>query len=271
VLTFVDVTELHLAKEAVRNAQLQLELRVQERTAELDTVNANLREEMAINQQALKLRFELQGRLVDAQEAERGRISRELHDEVGQQITGLMLAMKALESTPAAEQTPARWRELRAAAEQVGQEIHQLATELRPIALDALGLSRALSGYLAAWSERSGIAVDFFTSGIDEPRMPKPVETSLYRIVQEATNNVAKHASAKNVSISVERRAGSVLGIIEDDGTGFDFEALQRRDTTRIGIAGMQERVTILGGVLTIESTPGSGTTVRVELPIFLV
>ena len=173
VLTFVDVTELHLAKEAVRNAQLQLERRVQERTVELDTVNASLREEMAINKQALKLRLELQGRLVDAQEAERGRISRELHDEVGQQITGLMLAMKALESTPAVEQTAARWRELRAAAEQVGQEVHQLATELRPIALDALGLSRALSGYLAAWSDRSGITVDFFSSGIDEPRMPK--------------------------------------------------------------------------------------------------
>ena len=268
VLTFVDVTELHLAKEAVRNAQLQLERRVQERTVELDAVNASLRQEMAINKQALKLRLELQGRLVDAQEAERGRISRELHDEVGQQITGLMLAMKALESTPAVEQTAARWRELRAAAEQVGQEVHQLATELRPIALDALGLSRALSGYLAAWSDRSGIAVDFFSSGIDEPRMPKPVETSLYRIVQEATNNVLKHASAKSVSVSIERRSDSVLGIVEDDGSGFDFEELQLRGTTRIGIAGMQERVTILGGVLTIESSPGRGTTVRVELPI---
>ncbi|HKO49982.1 MAG TPA: chemotaxis protein CheB [Polyangiaceae bacterium] len=268
VLTFVDVTELHAAREAVRLAQLELENRVQERTAELDVVNVTLREEMALNQQAQRVRLELQGRLVDAQEQERSRISRELHDEVGQQITGLMLALKALESTPPAEQTAARWRELRDAAEQVGREIHQLATELRPIALDTLGLARALSGYLDAWSDRSGISVDFFSSGIDEPRMPRQVETSLYRIVQEATNNVFKHASAKNVSVNIERRTDCVLGIVEDDGTGFDLDAFRRRDASHIGIAGMQERVRILGGMLTIESTPGRGTTVRVELPI---
>ena len=98
--------------------------------------------------------------------------------------------------------------------------------------------------------------------------MPGPVETSLYRIVQEATNNVFKHASAKNVSVSIERRADSVLGIIEDDGSGFDIDSFQSRGVTRIGIAGMQERVRILGGTLTIESSLGRGTTVRIELPL---
>ena len=265
-LTFVDVTELHLAQHAFRSAQLELEQRVQERTAQLDAVNSALRAQIIMHRQAESARQDLQRRLVNAQEQERSRISRELHDEVGQQITALMLALKALESEVPAN-TSKLW-DIRGIAEQVGQEIHRLAAQLRPMALDELGLSRALSGYLDAWAARTAISVDFFSVGVDEARLPREVETTLYRIVQEAMNNIYKHAAAKSVSVSVERRAGYVLAIVEDDGLGFDPDGLPSGDVSHIGIASMRERSSIVGGVLTIESSPEGGTTVRARLPV---
>jgi two-component system CheB/CheR fusion protein len=261
VLTFVNITERHVAQARLRQAQLELEARVRDRTAELDAANAALRAERA--------RQELQRRLVTAQEQERGRISRELHDEAGQQITALMLSLKALESAVPGPETPIKLRELRIATERLAKEIHHLATELRPVALDQLGLARALTGYLDAWLTRTGIAVDFVSAGIEDVRLPPAVETTLYRIVQEAMNNVSKHASAKNVSVIVERRSEQVVGIVEDDGAGFDLESLSDAEAmARIGIAGMRERAVIVGGELTIESSPGHGTTVRVTLPL---
>jgi signal transduction histidine kinase len=269
VLTFVDVTERQEAQQAVKLAQQHLEVRVQERTIELDTVNAQLRHEVASHQRARKAQQELQQRLVSAQEEERSRISRELHDEVGQHMTGLMLGLKALEDAGPAQEMSKKLRELRTTTEQVGREIHQLAYQLRPIALDELGLARALSGYLEGWAARTGIAVDFVTTGIDEARLPKHIETTLYRIAQEGMNNVSKHADAKNVSVSIERKGELVLAIIEDDGAGFDSESMgEGGDNQRIGIAGMRERVAIVGGELTIESSVGHGTTLRVKLPL---
>jgi len=269
VLTFVDISERQGAQAALRRAQQDLELRVKERTAELDSVNARLQKEVHGHQDAEKSRQELQRRLVNAQEEERSRISRELHDEVGQQLTALMLAMKALEAPAPGDDVKAKLRELRATAEKVGREIHELAYKLRPIALDELGLARALADYLEGWHKRTGIQVDFVSAGIDDLRLPTPLETTLYRIVQEAMNNVFKHAAAKNVSVSIERRGDHVLCIVEDDGAGFDLEALNERgDPRRIGLAGMRERAAIVGGALTIESAAGQGTTIRVKLPM---
>lgn len=268
VLTLIDVTERELAQAAVQHARAELEQRVQERTAQLDAMNAQLQSEVVEHRRAEKARQELQVRLVNAQEEERGRISRELHDEIGQQISALMLSLKALEAAVPAGETPTKLRELRATAERVAEEIHQVAYELRPIVLDELGLERALGGFLETWKQRRGIEVDFFSGGIDEPRLPREVETTLYRITQEATNNVYKHAKARRVSVSIERRGDQVTGIIEDDGVGFDTNALTGADPRRIGIIGMRERVAIVGGELTIESAPGRGTTVRVRLPV---
>lgn len=267
VLTLVDVSERQVAQQALLQAQLELERRVRERTAQLDDANNALRLKVEQHEQAERARQELQQRLVNAQEQERSRISLELHDEVGQQITALMLALKGLEVELPAHELQAKLRDLRATAEHVGQEIHQLAAELRPVALDQLGLSRTLSGYLETWAERSGIVVDFFAAGVDEPRLASAVETTVYRIVQEAINNVLKHAAAKSVSVSVERRGEQVLAIVEDDGLGFDPDALRAPELARIGIAGMRERAAILGGDLTIESG-AAGTTVRVKLPV---
>src|SRR3954471_23528176 len=145
-----------------------------------------------------------------------------------------MLALKAAESELPSNAWPEKFREVRSIAEQVGREIHQLATQLRPVALDELGLSGALTGYLDGWSARSGIPVDFFSVGIDNARLPSVIETTIYRIVQEAMNNVLKHAAATSVSVSVQRRADHVVTIVEDDGSGFDLSQLPN-DTTRIG------------------------------------
>jgi two-component system CheB/CheR fusion protein len=266
VLTFVNITDRQVAQDRLRDVQLDLEQRVKERTAQLDAVNAALRQEVMGHQRAEQARQELQRRLVTAQEEERSRISRELHDEAGQQITALMLSLKALESAVPGPETPLKLKELRVTTERLAREIHHLATELRPVALDKLGLARALTGYLDAWLARTGIAVEFVGAGIEE-RLPSAIETTLYRIVQEAMNNVYKHASAKHVSVSVERRAEHVLCIVEDDGVGFDVEKLGEA-TTRIGIAGMGERASLVGGELAIESSRGSGTTVRVKIPV---
>jgi two-component system CheB/CheR fusion protein len=271
VLTFVDVTERQLAQAAVKQARADLELRVQERTAQLDALNSRLRLEVESHERAELARQGLQRRLVKAQEEERSRISRELHDEVGQQITALMLSLKALEAPHTPEELQHKLQQLRASTEHVAREIHHLAFELRPLALDDLGLAGALSGYLDAWLARTGIAVQFVSAGIDTTRLPSQIETTIYRIVQEAMNNVYKHASAKNVSVSVQRRGNQVVAIVEDDGVGFDAEAVNsssHSDRPRIGIAGMGERAAIVGGELTVESTPGRGTTLRVRLPI---
>src|SRR5690606_4625666 len=111
--------------------------------------------------------------------------------------------------------------------------------------------------------------VDLVSAGIEEARLPSAIETTIYRIVQEAMNNVHKHATAKHISVSVERRGDQVVAIVEDDGRGFDpAEVEQGGDVPKIGIAGMRERAAIVGGELTVESTPGAGTTVRVKIPI---
>ena len=267
VLTLVDVTERHLAQKAIEQAQSELEARVRDRTAALDEANAALRLQVVKQQEAERTRQELQRRLVHAQEEERRRVSRELHDEVGQQIVAMMLSLRALEVEALPEGAAKKLRALRESTELIGTEIHQIASQLRPVALDALGLSQALATYLDAWGARSGVTVDFFCSGIDEARLPTAVEITLYRIVQEATNNVVRHAAARTVSVTVERRKEHVICIVEDDGKGFEFDIARSSSLGRIGLAGMQERVTNVDGELTIDSGPG-GTTVRVKLPI---
>jgi signal transduction histidine kinase len=214
---------------------------------------------------AERARTELLTRLVFAQEDERRRIAREMHDQFGEQLTGLALRIATLKSGCADRpDLLAQVEALEKVARQLDHGVDQLVWELRPTALDDLGLRAALTNYVQDWSQRVNISAELHTSGLLDDRLPSEVETTLYRIAQEALNNVAKHARARTVEIILERRADHVLLIIEDDGVGFETtEAPGARQG--FGLLGMQERAALVGATLQIEST-GGGTTILLRL-----
>jgi two-component system, NarL family, sensor histidine kinase DevS len=203
-------------------------------------------------------------RVVAGQELERRRLARELHDETGQALTSILLGLKHLEETNSPESARAAAAELREQIVETLQSVRRLAVELRPSALDDFGLAPALERLAEAFGEQSGIAVDIQTN-LDSQRLAPEVETALYRIVQEALTNVAKHAEATHVSIVVTRKASSVTAVIEDDGQGFGAGGGTGEG---LGLVGMKERVGLLGGRLVLESTEGAGTTVVAEVPV---
>jgi PAS domain S-box-containing protein len=255
----------------LREAHDRLEGRVAERTAELVAANASLRAEIGTREAAEADRRELQQRLTTAQEDERRRIARELHDQLGQHLTALGLGLKvARDGTPDPSPVRDRLQSLQALTDLLGREVHNLALELRPTALDDLGLHTALANYAESWSERSGVEVDFQSAGMDGDRLPAPVETTLYRVVQEALTNVLKHAAARRVSVVLQRSRSHASALVEDDGRGFDAESVTAPagDGGRLGLLGMRERVALVGGTLTVESAPGRGTTVIARVPL---
>lgn len=271
VLTFVDITTLKRAEAVLQGAHDELERRVAERTAELAVANASLQAQVAERVQSEQARRQLLQQLVTAQEEERRHIARELHDQLAQDLTGLILGLKALQdSAPAGGPSAERIAQLQAVAMGIGREVRDLAVRLRPSVLDDLGLALALSNDVEQWSARANVGVDLHTSGLDGERLPLAVETTLYRLVQEALTNVLKHAHASEVSVIIERNANEVRLIIEDDGGGFSAPVMAggTDDRPRLGLLGMQERVALLNGTLTVESAPGSGTTIFARLPL---
>jgi signal transduction histidine kinase len=208
--------------------------------------------------------------VISAQEEERKRIARELHDEASQALTSLMLGLKHLEEHSGEEPLQRKAAELRLLVGDTLDLMHDLALELRPTALDDLGLVAALERYVGDYARKHGINVDFHAGSVQGGRLPPEKETALYRIVQEALANVVKHADARNVSILLEQRDGTAVVIVEDDGKGFDVEAVMRArgHAQRLGLLGMEERASLIGGRLTVESHPGGGTAVFVEIPI---
>ncbi|MBI3910284.1 MAG: sensor histidine kinase, partial [Armatimonadetes bacterium] len=209
-------------------------------------------------------------KLILAQEEERKRVARELHDETSQALTSLMVGLKVLGTARTLEETNTQIGELRELTARTLEEVHHLALELRPSVLDDWGLVVALQRYVDDFAVKASLGVDFQMLGLDGQRLPPQGEIALYRIVQEALTNVARHAHAKHVSIVLKRQRTSVLAIIEDNGVGFDVAQVvsaPARDG-RLGLFGMQERAALLGGTLTIESSPATGTTVFVEIPV---
>lgn len=215
-------------------------------------------------------RRELQRQLADAQEEERRRISRELHDHMGQHLVALILGLEGLKESASEPRERLRVQQLQALASVMGREVHDLALELRPTALDDLGLSSAVRHYADQWSGRYDIPIDVHSNGLQQQRLPPAIETTLYRIVQEGLTNVARHARATRVSVIVEQRNGIVQLILEDDGRGFPVDAVMNAPLIerRLGLLGMRERATLAGGTLDIESAPGRGTTLFVRIPI---
>jgi signal transduction histidine kinase len=203
-------------------------------------------------------------RVVQAQEEERRRLARELHDETGQALASILLGLKTLEESKDVGDLKHSVEALRERVVETLRDVRRLAVELRPAALDDFGLEPALERLTSGFAEQTGIKVEL-ESRLKDDRLPEEVETVLYRIVQEALTNIVKHAQAEQVSIVVTQKAGSIGAIIEDDGRGFD----PKRDVDGgIGILGMRERVALLDGSLTIESSRDAGTTLVVEVPL---
>jgi PAS domain S-box-containing protein len=209
-------------------------------------------------------------RVISAQEEERRRIARELHDGLGQTLTSLLPRLRILEETPTLEGVLARVPELQRLIVAAADEMRFLARALRPPALDELGLGAALEHYTADYTRAHGVPIHLFITGLDSGRLPREVETTLYRIAQEALTNVGKYASAQTVTVVLKRQPAFVQMLVEDDGCGFDCDAVLRdlEPKGHLGLVGMQERASLLGGSLTIESKPGSGTTVCVRIPL---
>jgi PAS domain S-box-containing protein len=216
--------------------------------------------------EAERARTEFLTRLVFAQEDERRRIAREMHDQFGEQLTALAVRIRALkDACPADADWRAHVESIEGIAQRIDRDVDHLVWELRPTALDDLGLRAALANYVQDWSGRVGIAAKLHTSGLLDDRLPADAETALYRIAQEALTNVAKHAQAANVDVILERRADNVLLIVEDDGVGFD-PAEAGGQGQGFGLLGMQERAGLVGAMLEIESSAGKGTTVLVRM-----
>jgi PAS domain S-box-containing protein len=209
----------------------------------------------------------LSRRLVEIQEKERIFIARELHDQASQTLTSLMLGLGALEKEASASLSiQNKACELKRMTDQVLEELHRLAINLRPASLDHLGLTAALQQFIETFAQGSGLPIRLKTVGFDQgERLLPDVEATLYRIAQEALTNVVRHAEASRADVMLERRDGSVVVIIEDDGKGFDPDAAD--GSGRLGVVGMRERTEMLGGTLTIESNPGRGTTLFAEVP----
>jgi signal transduction histidine kinase len=205
--------------------------------------------------------------LAVAQENERRRIARELHDQVGQTVTGLILGLKALEqhvSCQAGRQIAA----LQAAAKEIGQDIHRVSHDLRPTALDDLGLLLAARSLCSDLGGRFGIDIRFQVVGA-VTRLDPEVETAIFRSIQEALTNVLKHAQARSVSVLVENRGDELRLIVEDDGKGFDVNLpdLGTGAGSKLGLSGLRERMSLIGGSLSIETGQGRGTALFVTVP----
>jgi two-component system, NarL family, sensor histidine kinase DevS len=202
-------------------------------------------------------------RVVEAQESERRRLALELHDETGQALTSILLGLKTIRTADGPAEADQAEAEVRALIVQALQDVRALAVELRPSALDDFGLGPALQRLSETFTERSGIDTMVETS-LDR-RLPAEVETTLYRVVQEALTNVVKHAGASHVSIVVTSRDSTVALTIDDDGAGFDPSNVR---TDALGLLGMRERLALVGGTLTVESTPDAGTTLAARVPV---
>ena len=202
-------------------------------------------------------------RVVAAQEVERRRLARELHDETGQTLTSILLGLKSVEEKADDRATREAIAELGRQVASAMVDVRRIALKLRPKVLDDYGLVSALERLATSFQSQTGISVDLETQ-IGGDRLPNEVETALYRIVQEGLTNMAKHADPSHASVLVTPKNGSVLVVLEDDGRGFDPSAKR----AGLGLEGMRERVELLEGRMTVESRAGAGTTLVVEVPV---
>jgi PAS domain S-box-containing protein len=252
-----DITKAKQAEEELRRSHEELELRVQNRTRELEAVNEE--------------RVEALRQLVTVQEDERQRIARDLHDQLGQQLTALRLKLEMLKKNCAGREDLSRQvGEVQTLARELDSDVDFLAWQLRPTTLDELGLVAALDNYVRQWSTHFNIPAEFNADRFGRTQLSCEAATNFYRIAQEALNNIGKYARATRVNVFLEPRDAFAVLIIEDDGVGFDPGGAQNGGKGRkgMGIIGMRERAALVGGILEIESAGGIGTTVYVSVPV---
>jgi signal transduction histidine kinase len=246
---------------------------------ELRRLNAELQAEIAERKRAeeevTKHRRDLQSlsaQLINAQEAERKRISQELHDEMGQALTAMSINLAAIEKELPSELAPTtreRLAETSVLADQTLEQVRELSLDLRPSMLDDLGLVPTLRWYVNRYAQRLKLEVEFEAVDLEE-RLTAEMETVLYRVVQEALTNVARHAQANRVHIHLEHKEFKVHAFVEDDGQGFDLQEVAGREALErgAGLLGIRERVASLGGRFSLWSRPGQGTRLTIEIPI---
>jgi len=262
-----EIEERKRIEDALRHAQIDLEHRVEERTAALSTMNIQLTTEISARKQAEEALHTLSRQVLEAQENERRRLARELHDEIGQALTALKFNLHAAQRQP--ETLTARLEDSLGIVNRTLQQVRNLSLDLRPSMLDDFGLTAALNWYLERQAERVG-----FTAHIVIDQIPKnlspAIATTCFRVVQEAVTNTARHAHAKEVWVELHCRNQQLYLTVRDNGAGFDVDSAQKRAVRGLsmGLPGMQERVRLVGGRLTITSAPKSGTGISVILPL---
>lgn len=228
--------------------------------------NARLRDELQTKESMLK---NLLNKVVAAQEEERRRISRELHDEMGQNLTSLLIGMSVLEKTDACCAKEDLIHGMTQTVTGMIDAIHDLALDLRPPMLDELGLLPTLAQYIQACPERLGLQVDYQMVGPAGRRLSHEAEITVYRMVQESLTNVARHSNAARASVILNQGPDALRVIIEDNGVGFDLHKVKagKAKPRHLGLFGMEERAALVGGTLTVESSPGAGTSIYIEIP----
>ena len=266
-----DIAGRKLTEEKLRRSHEELELRVLERTKDLKKANKKLQAEIIERKQAEKERIKVLHQLVSVQEDERRRIARDLHDQLGQQLTVLRFKLEALRKMcVGTEDVFEQVGETQKVARRIDSNVDFLAWQMRPTMLDDLGIVAALDHYVRQWSTHFNISAEFNANRFGKIKLTPEAEIHFYRIVQEALNNVYKHAKAGNVNVSLEPRGDSTILIIEDDGIGFepDKKILNKKGMKGKGLLGMHERAALIGGSLEIESARGKGTTIYVGVPV---
>lgn len=228
----------------------------------LDTLDQSL---VKARQYQVRLR-QMSSQVLTAQEEERKRIARELHDDTAQALTSVLVRLRLLERFAGDERLRAGITELRDLTGDALEGVRRMAIDLRPPMLDDLGLEAALQAFVQDFSHRWPVKAKF--TGGRLGRLPLDVELVLYRIVQEALSNVAKHANASRVEARLTRRGRSLRLVIEDDGCGFDVEAAKSSRGSGLGLFGMEERLALIGGSVRVESAMGRGTRISVEAPL---
>ncbi|MES2991639.1 MAG: PAS domain-containing protein [Pseudomonadota bacterium] len=271
--TVADVTRRRRTESALRDARERLERRVDRRTRDLALANAALRTEVAERQAAEARVRELVARVVGAAEDERRRIGHELHDTFGQQLSLMLLQLNALrrelENDPAATARLGLVERLFDTVRHLDEALDRVESELRPPALDELGLEAALAHTAHAFTADSGVPVALHDEGLRNLQLTPLVETTVYRIVQEALANVRRHARARRVALRVERVDDELRVTIADDGRGFaQGDAAVDPRSRSFGLVGMRERAALVAGALDIHSEPGRGVTVALRIPL---